>query len=233
MNIYQKLLEDIERTLPTLEGWCTIEKAKTIASLVMALDAKLYVEIGIFGGKSLIPAAMAMKYKRSGYAHGIDPWKKEFCLEGTNQKENNEWWLKVDLEKIYEGFVRSVKNLELEKFCFWRRDQSESSCYLYSEEVIDILHIDGNHSSEKSMQDVSIWFPKVKKGGFIIFDDIDWPSTENAILFLKDRCKVVKQETGWIIFQKEGSGNGIEFKDIDILPKNWEKSLNDQNKVSI
>jgi hypothetical protein len=41
-------------------------------------------------------------------------------------------------------------------------------------EQIDILHIDGNHSSITSFIDVIKWVPVVKKGGWIIVDDISW-----------------------------------------------------------
>jgi len=36
---------------------------------------------------------------------------------------------------------------------------------------IDILHIDGNHQ-DAALLDVELYFPKVKSGGYIWFDDI-------------------------------------------------------------
>jgi len=58
---------------------------------------------------------------------------------------------------------------------------------------IDILHVDGNHSEEISFSDVLKWVPLVKKGGFIIFDDMAWYennrfTTEKAVSWLDEHC---------------------------------------------
>jgi hypothetical protein len=51
---------------------------------------------------------------------------------------------------------------------------SESAALI---EDIELLHIDGNHSETTSLIDVTKWVPQVKKGGIIIFDDVNWVTT--------------------------------------------------------
>jgi len=53
---------------------------------------------------------------------------------------------------------------------------------------IDILHIDGNHFEDIALGDAEIWLPKVKKGGYIWFDDANWPETRRAVQFMKENC---------------------------------------------
>jgi predicted O-methyltransferase YrrM len=51
--------------------------------------------------------------------------------------------------------------------------------HLMSDEgaVIDILHLDGNHSAEASTRDVENYLPRLRRGGYLWFDDVNWPST--------------------------------------------------------
>jgi len=58
---------------------------------------------------------------------------------------------------------------------------------------IDILHIDGNHEEESSCKDVELYLPRVKKGGYVWFDDANWHQTQKAINLLQNKfnCKLI------------------------------------------
>jgi predicted O-methyltransferase YrrM len=43
------------------------------------------------------------------------------------------------------------------------------------------MFIDGDHSTEAVLRDIEIWLPKVKKGGIIAGDDIEWGSVKQAV----------------------------------------------------
>ena len=58
---HRTLLANIVTTCGTMHGWATAEKCCTLASLVLANKPALAVEIGVWGGRSLLPVAMAMK----------------------------------------------------------------------------------------------------------------------------------------------------------------------------
>ena len=40
---------------------------------------------------------------------------------------------------------------------------------------ISVLHLDGNHDEAAVAQDFALWGPLVVPGGWIIFDDYNWP----------------------------------------------------------
>src|SRR5271155_2865720 len=44
-----------------LEGWCSDLKATTLVDLVLKVRPQVIVEIGVWGGKSLVPMACALK----------------------------------------------------------------------------------------------------------------------------------------------------------------------------
>ena len=90
----------------------------------------------------------------------------------------SDWWGSLDHEAIYVGFLNALINLELTKYCVPLKFTSERASLFIDE--IDMIHIDGNHSEEKSWLDVELYFDKVKSGGIIVFDDIALPSLHHV-----------------------------------------------------
>src|SRR5678809_752199 len=107
--------------IPSLQGWCPLDKAQFLAELTVSNNLQAAVELGVFGGRSLIAIAIACQHKGSGFIYGIDPWSNSSALEGTNSEANNEWWRQVDLEAIYRGFIEAVLRFNLTKECRWIR----------------------------------------------------------------------------------------------------------------
>ena len=66
---------DDKRT-PRLEGWCTLEKAEMLAMAAMTLRPMVAVEIGVWAGRSVLPAALVMRDTGQGTFHAIDPWAR-------------------------------------------------------------------------------------------------------------------------------------------------------------
>lgn len=209
-----QLLETIRLVLPTIEGWCTFEKAKLLVEKIIQAKPKVLVEIGVFGGSSLIPQALALKLNNQGMIHGIDPWTKDAALEGMIAPEHKDWWAKVDLDVIYEHCLMQIHNNGVESFVNLHRAKASDVVDQFADGGIDILHIDGNHSEEPAYQDAKLYLPKVKSGGFIFFDDIYWaeaPSageapkqtTRKAILLLLQSCERIGLVNDCMLLQKK------------------------------
>ena len=199
------LLEKIKNALPVIEGWCSFEKAKVLVDIIQKTNAQLCVEIGVFGGSSLIPQAMALHEKKSGIIYGIDPWQAQASIEGMSSDSyqgqvNIEWWgRQLDYERIYQHCVGNIERYDLKNHCQLIRDKSENVVNNFQDNSIDLLHIDGNHSEELVLKDVKLYFPKIKIGGHIIFDDTDWCengvcTTKKAYDILLNNCKIVLEE---------------------------------------
>jgi predicted O-methyltransferase YrrM len=171
-------------SMKELHGWCSEEKASTLIDIILANKPQKIVEIGVWGGKSLIPMAYAVKANGSGAVYGIDPWSAQESADGMDGV-NYEWWSQVDHELVYQSLVSSIKKFELENQIVLVRDTSENAPLISD---IDILHIDGNHSDEASFIDVSKWVPCVKSGGLVIFDDVNWGTTGRAVSLLNEEC---------------------------------------------
>lgn len=172
------------RSMDQLEGWCSKYKASVLIDLILMLKPQIIVEIGVFGGKSVVPMAYALRKNGEGKIYGIDPWSSVESIVGM-EGVNKDYWGSVNHEKILEGLIRKISQFGLENQIKLVRSTSENASPIYP---IDILHIDGNHSEYTSLFDISKWVPLVKKGGLIIFDDVNWATTKQAVQWLDDNC---------------------------------------------
>jgi hypothetical protein len=172
-----------------IPGWCSLEKAEKMMNLIYNSHPKICVEIGVFGGSSISPTAQALKYLNQGVVFAIDPWTNQDCTEGYSSEDANyKWWNSIDMENILSQFKLMLSSHGLTPYCKILRTTSELAITTFENDSIDILHVDGNHSEESALRDVMLYFPKVKKNGYIWFDDVNWSSTNKAVQYLKEHC---------------------------------------------
>lgn len=194
--------QNVFQAMDLLEGWCSKDKASILIDLVLALKPQVVVEIGVFGGKSLVPMAYALKSNQKGKIYGIDPWVASISATGMTP-EHAEWWSAIDHEQIMQALITKIGEFELNDFVQLMRETSQDAHI--PKLPIDLLHIDGNHSAEASYFDVTKWVPQVRSGGIIVFDDLDWDSTVNAVAWLNAHCIKVaelKSSNIWGIWLK-------------------------------
>lgn len=191
--------------LPTLHGWCPKEKADRMMELIVKTSPDVVVELGVFGGSSFLPMAAALQYQGKGVAYAIDPWYTAPCLEG-NQGANYDWWASVDLEKIMQHFIKKMHEQKLDARYQLMRKTSKEALPSFKDGSINILHIDGNHAEESALFDAKNWLPKVRSGGYIWFDDANWPTTKKAIDYLLAHCELdpsSKMTDAYLLFRKK------------------------------
>jgi hypothetical protein len=202
---YQKkiLLEQ-----PNFTGWCPVEKAKHIMNILYSHPSEVCVELGVYGGSSFFPLASTLAYKQQGIAYATDPWDNLPCLEGNEQDEKQKsYWGKIDLNIIMHKFIEGMHTHGLDANYVILRMSSQQALSYFEAESIDFLHIDGNHSEQVSVFDVTHWLPKVKKGGVICFDDAWWDSTQKAVRLLLQECDIMKESSPkwqYIFVKKRG-----------------------------
>lgn len=186
-----------------LQGWCSEYKASTLMDLVWFMRPQTVVEIGVFGGKSLVPMAFAVKaLNNGGVVYGIDPWSSIASAEGQDG-DNKDYWGTLDHDAILSGLQQKIEQFNLSDQIELIRATSEEAQPI---ENIDILHIDGNHSDDASYFDAIKWVPLVRRGGMIIFDDITWETIDKALVWMDENCikliQVDDQENSWGIWIK-------------------------------
>jgi len=169
---------------------CYYEKAVKMMDLIYLTRPTLCAEIGVLGGGSIYPTACALKFLKRGKVIGIDPWDFAHCAMGHSPDEEiYQWWAKKDMEVVFWAFVDLIATHDLGDYCEVIRSDEVNAVSSFQDRSIDILHIDGNHSETIALLDAKLYLPKVKKGGYIWFDDVDIPTTGKAVSYLTDQCE--------------------------------------------
>ena len=168
LNVPQ-LLAQIETVHAETAGWCPLSKAHELAMAVVTLRPRVTVEIGVFGGRSFLPMAMAAEAVDCGSVMAIDPWSPKESAAGYSGV-NAKWWSDLNHDKIYRDFANSVAALGLTKRVEIQRVKSDDAKV---PEKIDLISIDGQHT-DQAILDVERFCPNVRVGGIVVADDLGW-----------------------------------------------------------
>lgn len=179
-------LDKIVEFCKGLHGWCPAGKMIRLAEL--ARDANLCVEVGVFGGRSLIP--MALGARGSCRVVGCDPYTSTDSCEGWPTDDANAvYWRQLDHDGIRcgaeDGISRAKASLRHGVDLELRICRGDELVGEIADGSSELVHVDGNHAEEVALADVKAWTPKVAPGGAFVLDDINWPSTLKAREWLK------------------------------------------------
>lgn len=200
------LFDTLDHVVQQVSGWCSQEKAQTLASMVLATRPEICVEIGVWYGRSLLPVALALKQAGRGKIIGIDPWRAEASVAGQVNPADQEWWNRQDIhEAAYQIFLTNIHGFEVEDFVEIRRLRSDE---FEPPREIGVLSVDGNHG-DQSIEDIKRYAPRVRYGGFLVADDLNWSggSVARAMTLLpdmgfKELYRVEKPGECWAVFQR-------------------------------
>lgn len=162
------LFRQICTTIPTLDGWGSVEKACTLASLVVAMKPKVCVEIGVWAGRSMLPMAWAVKENGSGEVIGIDPY--DAAISARDQfAQHEEFWQNAPHATIRDGLASMVEKLGLSKVVKFIRKPSEQVEPMRCQ----LIHFDAS-AGEPTVADAERFGPLVDVGGIAVFSNVLW-----------------------------------------------------------
>lgn len=185
-NIPSEILVVIERAEQQLLGWCWREKSIALVKLILALRPEICVEIGVFGGRSAVPCAAALRHLGKGSLYAIETWSNSVAVEYATNETNDTWWQKIDFRPLKTDFLRFIAENDLAMQTKIIEMPSGRAAILFDQ--IDFLHIDGAHSIINAVEDVIYYATKVRKDGIIILDDANWETIGPALEILTSMC---------------------------------------------
>lgn len=187
------LKNHIRTVVPSIQGWCSVEKALDFIDLVLKEKPKVYVEIGVFAGRSVFPVASALKYLGQGVIICIDPWNKLECLKQLTLKEDQphlNWWSKTRFDEVYNSFTILSKRYGLEKYCRIIKTTAQKAVSEI-DDSIDILYLDAIYSEPIALEIVQLYLPKVRSGGYIWINDALGGKVGASTAFILESCEHV------------------------------------------
>lgn len=163
------LFQKIETLIPTLDGWCSVERAHLLAASVLALRPHNCTIIGVWAGRDLFAMALACQKVGGGMVHGIDPWSAVASKEGQTG-QHLEWWGATNHEAIYQKFLSNINVLGVQNVVRVHRMTSDE---YQPNEPIDLLVVDGNHGPAV-LRDAERFATRVSLGGLCLMEDVHW-----------------------------------------------------------
>lgn len=136
----------------------------------------IFAEIGVWTGTF---SSRVLREVNVREVHLVDPWvynKKlvttslpnhPYCLNVSFDRANSQ----EHLDEIHTAVV-ALFSSDLRVHI--HRQTSIKTAIQFSDEYFDWVYIDGDHSYEEVMRDLSAWSAKIKHGGFISGDDYEW-----------------------------------------------------------
>jgi hypothetical protein len=125
------------------------------------------VEVGSFKGEF----ARTILEKWQGTLYMVDAW---YELEDYNDMSN------IGLNQ--DAYVEAMRSInEFRDRAYMLRCLSKQAVDLFPDESLDFVYIDANHEYSYVVEDIKLWYPKVKKGGIVAghdYLDIDWYDDE-------------------------------------------------------
>lgn len=160
--------------------------------LLINRNHSIGAEIGTFKGETA--KFLAKKLPNLEMLYCIDPWitydNYEVTL-GRNKKGK-------DFNRLYEAAKNTLKEFNNVKII---KEFSSNAVLKFDDYSLDFVFIDGNHAYEYVLQDIMMWYTKIKNGGIISGHDYGkerFGVTEAVNEFFgKNNIKVGNKNTVW------------------------------------
>lgn len=164
-----------------------------IIDLVNREQLKVMVEIGVDRGQ--LTFKVQRKCPSITKYIAVDPWE---VYEGKGAGS----LAKVTTEEWEERFIAVEKVLASDSRFNIFRMCSEEAIQFVTDETIDIVFIDANHTYEDCKNDIEIWLPKLRCYGWLTGDDYSfYPGVKEAVDELLSERKLLNNRV-WA-FQKK------------------------------
>ncbi len=146
-----------------------MKRFDVIYEKIKFMESPVGVEIGVCDG----PTSIGLLELHSGLIlYSIDPYitypvcydvdKEADQINRPSQKDFDEQYKRVRLKLAHFGW----------RSCFVRAT-SENGAKNFISGYFDFVFIDGNHFYESVKQDIALWLPKIKTGGYLFGHDYD------------------------------------------------------------
>ena len=135
----------------------------------------IVVEIGSYIGASSLMIGLGLKNKCKLYC--IDTWQNDAMTEGN-----------------WDTFKEFMNNTKLLKNKIKPIKATSNDAVTEITEAVDFIFIDGDHSYEGVKTDFDLWFPKLKKGGLIVFHDWEWAEGVKRVINEDAKPQLLKIE---------------------------------------
>lgn len=147
-----------------------------ITPLIILLDQHgtdlVGVEIGVSRGDSI--NTVTENCPNVSKIYGVDPYLPWKDVEGRMIDGLELDMIKTEayLQHKYSPVKEKIEILEM---------KSSEAVLRFDDESLDFIFIDGDHTYESVLEDLTLWYPKIKNGGLLMGHDFASSPVSNAV----------------------------------------------------
>lgn len=170
---------------------CWFKGLKELCRYVSPIETML--EVGVYQGEStclfrywLMPTRM----------YCVDPWQN-----GYDDSDAASTVFKMeDVENNFDHRVAQIRAMASTQTDIIKIKQKSNVAHkLLLDNSLDMVYIDANHQYEAIKEDIELWKPKVKKGGYIAGHDWGREGVVNAVRELLGEPNKTFQDSSWVV----------------------------------
>jgi hypothetical protein len=186
-------------------GWEDNRHSAILKRMPEFLKAYNYAEVGVYKGHTL---SVIGQQRNNATLFAIDPWKN---VSTDDYKNTGDYIAFESDEKQQENYNECMANcwfLTSQQRLKVNRKQSELAYGDYHDNFFDMVFIDGDHSYQAVKNDIDLWYPKVKDGGYIGGHDYDYPGLDFGVKqavdeFVTKHNLTLELDSDWTWFIKK------------------------------
>lgn len=122
-------------------------------------DCQKIAELGVCDGDNF----MRMIEHNPTEAVAVDAW-----IDDGIVSRNDEGYSQAEQDELYRTFKKNTKDMT---FVHIFREYTFNAAKHFPDNYFDLVYIDADHTYEGCKKDLESWYPKVKKGKFLLGDD--------------------------------------------------------------
>ena len=179
-------LAGVLRLVDGIPGMTDHDKADALVEAMRDAPWGDVVEIGSWWGRSAALLLLLARHHGIGPLLCVDPWDQGRLAQGVEALDRAS--ARADADRAFRIFLANLSPLAAGDANYLRAPSSEGAAAYGPELRVDtehfghtryggriaLLHIDGNHGAESAAEDVRLWTPHVRPGGWIVIDDYEW-----------------------------------------------------------
>jgi len=228
-----RLRHEVEQVLARIPidfgGGCSVRKAYVMAWLIEHFKLERSLDIGVYRGRSLFPQAVAHKLAGRGVAYGVDPWSAAEADESDHavlREQIKAFVAHTDFEQLHREVTQRVDEFGVAEHARIVRTTSAEAARQFAADGVTfgLIHIDGNHDTEPVLRDVHAYLPLLQPGGFLVMDDVSWPSVEPALREAEGHTKLLMRRVSadktddYAVLRKPGGASAMALgRRLDLM----------------
>ncbi len=172
-----------------------LPKEQWLVNFLNKHDLTLGAELGVQKGNNF---KYLIENKDDLVLHGVDIWsEKEVRWNGTPSDK-----LQFQPDSVNSEYLMNLKEWakDYEGRVFFHRHFTTYATKFFNDGELDFIFIDAGHEYEDVKADIEAWYPKIKKGGYMIGHDVNQTQVRRAVREkFQDRWSQAKEQKIWWI----------------------------------